>query len=157
MIQHAMSHLNSRECTLGGYDATNVTFYPRDCVCGHTINAVVFLASPHSEFWLGANTIDEMVPEILERSGPNGTNAEYILFIAWFIRRYIPESINKDKHLFEFENALFEEIHARGKTGHDYYRAHLKPNELIFNACEFCVDEKEDVENTDQLELLQTV
>ena len=80
-----------------------------------------------------------MAKEIIECSGPNGTNVEYVLFLTWFLRKYIPESNGFDSHLDDLETALTEEIQLQGKSEKDFIRPLLKPPHLEFKKCEKCV------------------
>ena len=137
MIRDALEHLTSRECTLGGYTSMEAVFYPRDCQC-ETIAAMVFTAGRDSCHFMGPAAPHTMAREILLCSGPNGTNAEYVLFLAWFLRRYIPESIGSDAHLDDLERALRHQLTLQQKTEECVIRSMLKPDDLYFEKCEFC-------------------
>lgn len=137
-IQDALGHLTSRECTLGGYGATTVNFYPRECQCA-AMETLVFMAGAGSACYLGPAPSDIMAGEIYACAGPNGTNVEYVLFLAWFLRQYIPESQGYDEHLDSLEESLLQVISREHKTQEDFIRPLLKPMNLIFETCVKCV------------------
>ncbi|CAK9814919.1 Glutathione-specific gamma-glutamylcyclotransferase 1 [Anthophora plagiata] len=95
----ALPYLQNRECTLGGYMTTITTFYSRK---GHrSIPVIVYMATNKNEHWLGDAPLYNIAKQISECSGPSGHNVEYLLRLAEFMHRYLPEA--HDEHLFTLE------------------------------------------------------
>ncbi|XP_012284752.1 putative glutathione-specific gamma-glutamylcyclotransferase 2 isoform X2 [Orussus abietinus] len=95
----AMRYLEKRECSLGGYLTALTTFYSRDD--GKSFPAVLYIATNKNEHWLGKAPLQTIADQIAESSGPSGHNVEYLLRLADFMRRYLPEA--HDEHLFSLE------------------------------------------------------
>ncbi|XP_053981418.1 putative glutathione-specific gamma-glutamylcyclotransferase 2 [Hylaeus volcanicus] len=95
----ALPYLKNRECKLGGYITTSSTFYSRD---GYKkISVIIFIATCRNEHWLGEAPLNSIAAQIFECSGPSGHNVEYLLRLAEFMHRYLPEA--HDEHLFTLE------------------------------------------------------
>ncbi|XP_043262592.1 glutathione-specific gamma-glutamylcyclotransferase 1 [Colletes gigas] len=95
----ALPYLKNRECTLGGYVTTLSTFYSRDG--NKDVTAIIFIATCKNEQWLGEAPLNSIATQISECSGPSGHNVEYLLRLAEFMHRYLPEA--QDEHLFTLE------------------------------------------------------
>ncbi|XP_022083275.1 putative glutathione-specific gamma-glutamylcyclotransferase 2 [Acanthaster planci] len=99
-ILDALSHLNTRECQLGGYTIHSTTFHPRK---GSEHEVVVFTATPGCLNYMGPAPMATIASEILCSRGLSGHNLEYLFRLAETVRRLIPE--DEDEHLFELEAA----------------------------------------------------
>lgn len=101
----ALPYLNQRECVLGGYLTKISTFYPRptspDEETLEPFPALVYIALPGNEHWLGEAPLSDIASQIVSSSGASGHNVEYLLKLASFIREAIPEA--EDTHLFTLE------------------------------------------------------
>lgn len=107
----ALPYLDTRECTLGGYRIYTVNFHPRpDCFSSSPSslqekkNAVLYIAVPENKHWLGAAPLPDIAKQILECHGPSGSNVEYLLRLAEFMRDEVPEAL--DEHLFSLERLV---------------------------------------------------
>ncbi|XP_043528150.1 glutathione-specific gamma-glutamylcyclotransferase 1 [Frieseomelitta varia] len=95
----ALPYLESRECTLGGYVSTITTFHTREG--NRSIPVITYIATNKNEHWLGEAPLHIIAKQISECSGPNGHNVEYLLRLAEFMHRYLPEA--HDEHLYKLE------------------------------------------------------
>ncbi|XP_032680455.1 putative glutathione-specific gamma-glutamylcyclotransferase 2 [Odontomachus brunneus] len=95
----ALPYLENRECALGGYATTIVTFHSRDGAKQFPV--VIYIATNKNKLWLGEASLRTIARQITESSGPNGHNVEYLLRLAEFVHRYLPEA--HDEHLFTLE------------------------------------------------------
>ncbi|XP_026668529.1 putative glutathione-specific gamma-glutamylcyclotransferase 2 [Ceratina calcarata] len=95
----ALPYLERREGTLGGYTTTISTFYSREGVRNFPV--IIYIATNKSEHWLGDAPLHSIAMQIAESSGPSGHNVEYLLRLAEFMHRYLPEA--HDEHLFTLE------------------------------------------------------
>lgn len=110
----ALNGLTNREIILGGYDVITTTFYSRvadekPCI------VIVFMATPHNEYFLGKASIDTMAIQIVNAAGPCGENSEYVTKMADYIKEYIPE--DKDNHLFAVDKRVREIIDRKYSIG----------------------------------------
>ncbi|EFN75629.1 glutathione-specific gamma-glutamylcyclotransferase 1 [Harpegnathos saltator] len=95
----ALAYLENRECALGGYLTTIVTFHSRDGAKQFPV--VIYIATSENELWLGEASLQTIARQITECSGASGHNVEYLLRLAEFMHRYLPEA--HDEHLFTLE------------------------------------------------------
>lgn len=95
----ALTYLENRECALGGYLTTIAVFHSRDE--GKQFPVVIYIATNKNVHWLGEASLQIIARQITECSGPSGHNAEYLLRLAEFMHRYMPEA--HDEHLFTLE------------------------------------------------------
>ncbi|XP_012525259.1 putative glutathione-specific gamma-glutamylcyclotransferase 2 [Monomorium pharaonis] len=95
----ALSYLENRECSLGGYLMTIATFHSRDG--NRQFPVVIYIATSKNEQWLGDASLQTIAHQITESSGSSGHNVEYLLRLAEFMHRYLPEA--HDEHLFTLE------------------------------------------------------
>ncbi|XP_034835836.1 putative glutathione-specific gamma-glutamylcyclotransferase 2 [Maniola hyperantus] len=115
----ALPYLSTRECQLGGYRIYTVNFHPKPLFLPSTshssidINhnsidskkdALLYIAVPENRHWLGAAPLPDIAKQILECRGSSGSNVEYLLKLADFMREEIPEAL--DEHLFSLERLV---------------------------------------------------
>lgn len=105
----ALPYLSTRECQLGGYRTYTVHFHPKPSFLPSNSNsdkkdAFLYIAVPENKHWLGAAPLPEMAKQILECRGSSGSNVEYLLKLADFMREEIPEAL--DDHLFSLERLV---------------------------------------------------
>ncbi|KAM3960781.1 putative glutathione-specific gamma-glutamylcyclotransferase 2 [Aphomia sociella] len=108
----ALPYLSNRECQLGGYKTCTVNFYPRPILSPSTNNylseekreALLYIAVPGNRHWLGTAPLADIAKQIIECRGPSGTNVEYLLRLADFMKDEIPEAF--DEHLFSLERLV---------------------------------------------------
>lgn len=95
----AFPYLEKRECTLGGYISTISTFFSRED--GRKFPVIIYIATNQNEHWLGEAPLHAIANQISECAGPGGHNIEYLLRLAEFMHRYMPDA--NDEHLFTLE------------------------------------------------------
>ncbi|CAH0596204.1 unnamed protein product [Chrysodeixis includens] len=107
----ALPYLTTRECQLGGYRTYTVNFHPRPDLEEYSSSssnekkdALLYIAVPENQHWLGSAPLPDIAKQILECKGSSGTNAEYLLRLADFMRDEIPEAL--DEHLFSLERLV---------------------------------------------------
>lgn len=105
----ALPYLSNRECQLGGYRIYTVNFHPKPSFLPSTSSvdkkdALLYIAIPENKHWLGAAPLPDMAKQILECHGSSGSNVEYLLRLADFMRDEIPEAL--DDHLFSLERLV---------------------------------------------------
>lgn len=109
----ALPYLTNRECQLGGYRTYVVNFHPRPNLFNSSTSsnstdekkdALLYIAVPENQHWLGAAPLPDIAKQILECEGRSGTNAEYLLRLAEFMRDEIPDAL--DEHLFSLERLV---------------------------------------------------
>lgn len=108
----ALPYLSTRECQLGGYRTYVVNFHPRSSLflpssstpLNDRKDALLYIAVPENRHWLGAAPLPDIAKQILECHGSSGSNAEYLLRLAEFMREEIPEAL--DDHLFSLERLV---------------------------------------------------
>lgn len=127
----ALSYLENRECAMGGYLTTIATFYSRDG--GKQFSVIIYIATNKNEQWLGEASLQTIARQIAESSGPSGHNVEYLLRLADFMHRYLPEA--HDEHLFTLEMLV---------------RSHIKEENMclatLMGNRDFVIDLDEDAE-----------
>lgn len=110
---HALPYLSNRECQLGGYRTYVVNFHPRPDIFHPSTSsshhdekkdALLYIAVPENRHWLGSAPLPDIAKQILESSGPSGSNVEYLLNLADFMREEVPEAL--DEHLFSLERLV---------------------------------------------------
>ncbi len=67
-----------------------------------SFTAMTYVAPPSNPHFLGAAPLPELAGQIAVRSGPSGTNAEYLRLLA----RALRELAIEDAHVFELEAAV---------------------------------------------------
>lgn len=107
--QLALDYLKQRECTLGGYQTDYIRFYPRKAsewsgISGQAFPALVYIATPKNDLWIGEEPLVETARQIAECQGPSGHNVEYLIRLAVFMREELPGAC--DEHLFELEGLV---------------------------------------------------
>lgn len=88
-ILPCLDHLGLRECTLGGYDIKVLPFHASKAPDCETVPALTFVATPRNIWYLGASDAGKMAAEIVGCAGVCGSNVEYVLRIADFMRREV--------------------------------------------------------------------
>ncbi|XKL61916.1 hypothetical protein PGB90_001749 [Kerria lacca] len=101
-------YLQTRECSNGGYLPEMVTFYPTDDTNSSSVQAITFIAYSDNCFWLGDAPLMEISSQISRTKGIAGHNAEYLLKLADYIRKYIPQ--DQDDELFALEILVLEQL-----------------------------------------------
>lgn len=96
----SLDYLNTRENREGGYTTLMVNFYPR-AAHHQPILVLVYVALPNNPMYLGPKPYPEMAREVVSSEGECGTNIEYVLNIAEFMRDEVPGV--DDEHLFMLE------------------------------------------------------
>jgi len=104
MIRNGLEHLGLRECTLGGYNCYLLSFTAR---CNQSSSGreshqtLAFIANPTNSLFLGPTTLDDLATHVVACHGASGSNVDYVVKLAEFIRDQIPE--DEDEHLFQLE------------------------------------------------------
>lgn len=109
----ALSYLEQRECTLGGYLTAYTKFYPRVAtefsgLTGEAFPVLLYIATPTNEYWMGDDCLEKMAEQIVTARGPSGHNVEYLMRLAIFMREEIPGV--HDEHLFMLEKLVRDEL-----------------------------------------------
>ena len=60
-VRAALSHLGLRECSLGGYTFGMYEFHDRR---GATVSALVFIATPDNDLYLGDCELDDLATQV---------------------------------------------------------------------------------------------
>lgn len=84
----------------GGYRRFQAPFTCRDS--GDKVKALVYIAEPENEHYLGPAPIHQMAAHIGRSYGPSGANSEYLLRLADALRGLDIQ----DDHVFTLETAL---------------------------------------------------
>jgi cation transport protein ChaC len=109
--EEALDYLNNREMTLGGYSQQITLFHP--AAGGKPFPVLVFVASPNSgPYWLGPAHPATIAEQVVGSSGPSGHNVEYLLKLAEWMHRTLPEVW--DEHLFSIEQEVRARVEERG-------------------------------------------
>ncbi|XP_066939662.1 putative glutathione-specific gamma-glutamylcyclotransferase 2 [Macrobrachium rosenbergii] len=69
-------------------------------------SVLVFLGTDKPGLMLGDASVAAIAEQIAKSHGPSGPNSEYLLKLAQFMRKEIPQA--SDDHLFELEAAVIE-------------------------------------------------
>jgi cation transport regulator ChaC len=85
----------------GGYARSAVTVH-FDGSARERVSAVLYLATADNPNYLGPAPVLEIAQQILRASGPSGSNAEYVLRLAGFLREVGAE----EPHVYEIEHLL---------------------------------------------------
>jgi len=107
MDADALSYLDKRECELGGYHRQQTTFFPRGSP-SKSLSVELYIALENNRLWLGEASLEEIATQIMTCRGPSGHNVEYVLCLASFMHRCVPEV--KDEHLFKLEEIIWSRI-----------------------------------------------
>jgi cation transport regulator ChaC len=109
----ALEYLENREVTLGGYDTRIMTtFYPKDG-SREPFEVFAFMATSSSanKHWLGKATESDIADQVIVRWGNSGSNIDYVLNLAKWIRKTLPD-VN-DRHLFTVARLINEKMENR--------------------------------------------
>ncbi|XP_065221283.1 putative glutathione-specific gamma-glutamylcyclotransferase 2 isoform X2 [Planococcus citri] len=104
----AYHYLQKRECSNGGYLQEIVSFYPNGDESSTPIEAVTFIAYSDNHLWLGDAPLMDISWQIVNSKGMAGYNAEYVLKLADFMRRNVPQET--DVELFTLEVLILDRI-----------------------------------------------
>uniref|UniRef100_A0A336KG26 glutathione-specific gamma-glutamylcyclotransferase n=1 Tax=Culicoides sonorensis TaxID=179676 RepID=A0A336KG26_CULSO len=112
----ALEYLKQRECTLGGYVTEMTNFYPRYATdssgCGgESISALLYIATPTNEHWIGELSEEKLAEMIVESRGPSGHNVEYLIRLVIFMRDELPGI--HDEHLFKLDRLVKKYIKSK--------------------------------------------
>jgi len=99
--EEALDYLNNREMTLGGYSQKITMFQPIPGDQAPPFPVLVFVATSFSNYWLGPAEPHEIADQVVNSSGPSGHNVEYVLKLAEWLHKTLPEVW--DEHLFSIE------------------------------------------------------
>jgi len=114
--EEALDYLNNREMTLGGYSQQITLFHPLPTEEGVAIApfpVLVFVASPNSgPYWLGPASSTAIAEQVVSSEGPSGHNVEYLLKLAEWLHKTVPEAW--DEHLFSIETEVRRMVAERG-------------------------------------------
>lgn len=97
----AIPYLSQRECKLGGYVSHFTTFYP---VHGKPFNVLLYVATTNNPHWLGHAETKTIAQQVMNSKGTCGSNVEYVVRLANFMREHFSEQ--SDVHLFELEKEV---------------------------------------------------
>lgn len=75
---------------------------------------LVFVGSSSPDLFLGPASLHQMAIQITQSQGPSGTNLEYLLRLAQFMRDEAP--LAHDPHLFEVESAVRHLLNTHNDT-----------------------------------------
>lgn len=102
---------------MGGYKECRVKFYPKPSYflsptgSSDTLppsdekkDVLVYIATPDNRHWIGFEPLPKIARQILDCHGPSGSNVEYLLRLADFMRHEVPEAL--DEHLFSLERLI---------------------------------------------------
>lgn len=103
----ALDYLNNREVALGGYISHITMFQPRD-KSRLPMPVLLYVATPSNQHWIGDATADHIANQVVESRGDAGHNVEYVLKLAEWIQKNLPEVV--DDHLFDIEKAVRTKI-----------------------------------------------
>lgn len=81
-------------------------FYPRyapGCT-GETFSALLYIATPVNEHWIGALSEEKLAEMIVASRGPSGHNVEYLVRLVIFMRDELPGI--EDEHLFKLDRLV---------------------------------------------------
>lgn len=92
-------------------------FYPRIAregsgYTGDAFPALLYIATPENEHWIGEESLETLALMISESEGPSGHNVEYLVRLAMFMRDELPGA--QDDHLFELERLVVQYLSTKG-------------------------------------------
>lgn len=119
----ALCYLKQRECTLGGYETLYTKFYPRIAAddmafCGEAFPTLLYIATEANDLWMGDTPLPIIAQEIADCRGASGTNVEYLLRLANFMRDELDGVSVEDDHLFELETMVRRILDERNVSVH---------------------------------------
>lgn len=68
----------------------------------------MYMATPENSLYNEQHDLQAMAKQIVRANGFKGSNIEYVINLADYVRKHIPE--DKDAHLFELENCVKVEL-----------------------------------------------
>lgn len=116
-IEDAKQKLDTRETVLGGYISIQTTFYDE---YGVQSEVTVFTATPDNDLYVGQicdhphDDVEHIATQVVGAQGRAGTNAEYVIKLADYVRTHFPNE--DDEHLFLLEKKVTEKFRNRSRT-----------------------------------------
>ncbi|PRP86611.1 hypothetical protein PROFUN_05090 [Planoprotostelium fungivorum] len=100
--EEVISYLDYRE--KGGYTQSVVDVYTKEDCHKPFCKALIYMATPDNEEYLGPATMEQIADQIIKSHGPSGPNIEYLLNLAEALRSMEAD----DSHVFELERKAIE-------------------------------------------------
>ena len=142
-VKKALGHLRSREQTLGGYQTRIVDFNPKETYRREvTIPVLVYYADPNNQYFLGGASYSEISTDILLSFGVNGSNIEYLLRLADFMRSEVTGE--KDEHLFAIETSVRLKLNLCTKNIISWLEL-IKSSQFLSKLRDICRDNNENL------------
>ncbi|XP_061171950.1 glutathione-specific gamma-glutamylcyclotransferase 1-like [Saccostrea echinata] len=122
-IQEVKEKLNVRETVLGGYTSFYTTFYNEEGV--HS-KVLVFNATKDNDLYVGPmsddphDDVEHIAKQVVAARGKAGTNAEYVIKLAYFVRHYFPKE--NDQHLFLLDKKVQERLGNHSESVVTYFQ-----------------------------------
>lgn len=110
-VAKIMQHLDHRE--KDGYKPLKTQFFPRDEAVP-PIPIVIYIGTPDNPSFIGPESINEISEVITDAVGTSGPNTDYLLNLAEYVKKHIPE--DTDIHLFELEALVKAKMAAQKST-----------------------------------------
>jgi len=114
--EEALDYLNNREIALGGYIQQITLFHPlptKEEIVIAPFPVLFFVASPNSgPYWLGPASSTSIAEQVVSSEGPSGHNVEYLLKLAEWMHKAVPDAW--DEHLFSIEMEVRRMVAERG-------------------------------------------
>lgn len=113
-IEDAKQKLNTRETVLGGYVSFETTFFDN---YGVESIVTVFTATPENDLYVGPicddphDDVEHIATQVVGAEGRAGTNAEYVIKLAYYVKTHFPNE--DDKHLFLLEKKVSEKLSSK--------------------------------------------
>lgn len=116
-IDDAKQKLNTRETVLGGYISFETTFYDE---YGVESIVTVFTATRENDLYVGQvcdhphDDVEHIATQVVDAKGFAGTNAEYVIKLANYVKSHFPNEV--DEHLFLLEKKVNEKLRNHSRT-----------------------------------------
>lgn len=102
-MEESLQYLHKREVEAGGYKIEKVSFFSQEADESPLL-ALAYIATSDNPIYLGPASDMDIAAQIVICRGNVGTNLEYLVRLAEFMRLYCPEV--EDEHLFSIEAAV---------------------------------------------------
>ncbi|KAF2894501.1 hypothetical protein ILUMI_11672 [Ignelater luminosus] len=100
-VEKVVNQLDYRE--KGGYKRMQVVFYPK-MIQAKPFQITIYVGATDNLNYAGEADEDSIATQIVNSSGPSGTNAEYVYNLAKAMRTIAPQV--PDEHLFSIEEKV---------------------------------------------------
>ncbi|KAI3658226.1 hypothetical protein MP638_006357 [Amoeboaphelidium occidentale] len=131
-IDEVRDYLDYRE--KNGYTLSKVKV---ETIEGKVLDALVYVASPSNEAFLGPKSNEEIVDHILRSRGPSGPNYEYMLEMTDALRMKFPkEALLHDRHLMSLLNCCTKRLQQNSEEFPWATEVLLKYDQLFKNSLE---------------------